>query len=71
MQLVLIAFVIASPLTYYFMNEWLSNFAFHVNIGWKTFVIAGTSLIAVALLTVSFQTMKAALANPVKSLKTE
>ena len=68
---VLIAFTLASPLTYYFMNDWLNNFAFHINIGWGTFVTAGVSLITVALLTIGIQTMKAALANPIKSLKTE
>jgi ABC-type antimicrobial peptide transport system permease subunit len=69
--MVLIAFIVASPVTYYFMNDWLNNFAFHISIGWDTFMIAGITVIAVALLTVSIQTMKAALTNPVKSLKTE
>lgn len=69
--LVFTAFIVASPLTYYFMNDWLNNFAYHISIGWGTFVTAGISLIAFALLTVSIQTMKAALTNPVKSLKSE
>jgi putative ABC transport system permease protein len=69
--MVFIAFVVASPLTYYFMQDWLSNFAFHIDIEWGTFVIAGITLITVALLTVSIQTMKAALTNPIKSLKAE
>ena len=69
--MVFIAFMLASPLTYYFMNDWLNNFAFHISIGWETFATAGVVLITIALLTVSIQTMKAALANPVKSLKTE
>ena len=69
--MVFIAFMLASPLTYYFMNDWLNNFAFHISIGWETFVTAGVVLITIALLTVSIQTMKAALTNPVKSLKTE
>lgn len=69
--MVLIAFMLASPLTYYFMQDWLSNFAFHIDIEWGTFAIAGITLITVAMLTVSIQTIKAALTNPVKSLKTE
>ena len=65
------AFMLASPLTYYFMNDWLNNFAFHINIEWDTFLTAGIALITAALLAISIQTMKAALANPIKSLKTE
>lgn len=69
--LVLVAFLLASPLVYFFMNDWLNNFAYHISIGWSTFVIAGITLIGFALLTVSIQTIKAAMTNPVKSLKTE
>ena len=69
--MVFIACMLASPLTYFLMTNWLNDFAFHISIGWETFVTAGIALIAVAFLTVSIQTIKAALANPVKSLKTE
>lgn len=69
--LVLIAFAVSSPLTYYFMKELLQNFAFRVDIGWEVFVITGVALIIVTLFTVSFRTMKAALANPVESLRSE
>jgi hypothetical protein len=69
--MVIIAFMVASPLTYYFMNDWLNNFAFHIDIEWGTFAIAGITLITVAMFTVGIQTIKAALTNPVRSLKTE
>lgn len=69
--LVLIAFVIASPLAWYFMNRWLQDFAFRVDISWWIFLLAGVLALAIALLTVSFQAIKAALTNPIKSLRTE
>jgi len=53
------------------MNKWLQDFAYKINIGWFVFVLAGLLAIAIALLTISFQSIKAALANPVKSLRTE
>ncbi|WP_247233090.1 ABC transporter permease [Telluribacter sp. SYSU D00476] len=71
MKLVLIAIVIASPIAWYAMNRWLSDFAFKVDIQWWIFVAAGLLAVGIALLTVSFQSIKAALMNPVKSLKSE
>ena len=71
LKLVLIAFVIAAPVAWYFMNNWLQDFAYRINIDWKVFVIAGAFALFVALITVSFQAIKAALSNPVKSLRTE
>ncbi len=71
LQLVLIALVIASPLAWLAMNNWLQNYAYKVAISWWMFVIAGIAAIAIALVTVSFQAIKAAVANPVKSLRTE
>jgi predicted permease len=71
LKLVLIAFVIAVPVAWYFTNKWLQDFAYRVNISWWIFAVAGVSALLVALLTVSFQAIKAALANPVKSLRTE
>jgi len=71
MKLILIAFVIAVPVGYYFVDKWLQDFAYRINIGWWMFALAGVLVIAVALLTVSFQAIKAAIANPVKSLRTE
>jgi putative ABC transport system permease protein len=69
--LVVIAFAIASPLAYFFMDKWLQDFAYRIDIQWPVFALAGVVAVAVAFLTVSFQSMKAALANPVKSLRSE
>ncbi|AYQ34816.1 ABC transporter permease [Runella sp. SP2] len=71
LKLVGIAFLIAAPLAYYAMNTWLEDFAFRVEIPWWIFVAAGVSTMLLAFLTVSFQSIKAALMNPVKSLKSE
>jgi len=70
-KLVLIAFVIAFPVGWWMMNKWLQGFAYRTNISWWVFALAGLLTIAIALITVSFQAIKAALANPVKSLRTE
>jgi putative ABC transport system permease protein len=71
LKLVFIAIGIASPLAWYFMNKWLQDFAYRINIGWMVFLIAGLSVVLLALVTISLQTMRAAMANPVKSLRTE
>jgi len=65
------ALVIASPLAYYLMHEWLQNFAYHIDIKWKVFVMAGITSVAIVIFTVSFQTVKAAMGNPVESLRSE
>ncbi|MEM1325709.1 MAG: ABC transporter permease [Bacteroidota bacterium] len=70
-KLVLIAFVIATPVAYYFMNDWLQDFAYRVELQWWTFALAGLAAIGIALLTVSFQSVRAALMSPVQSLKNE
>jgi len=70
-RLVIISLAIASPIAWYFMNEWLQTFAYRINVSWWIFVLAGMSAIVIALLTVSFQAIKAAVANPVKSLRME
>ena len=70
-KLILLALIIASPVAYYFMHQWLQDFAYRVNISWWVFVVAGVVALAIALLTVSFQAIRAAIANPVKSLRTE
>src|SRR5205085_7207450 len=69
--LVLIASVIAFPLAWWGMHKWLQDFAYHITIGWQLFAAAGIIAILIALLTVSFQSIKAAIANPVKSLRAE
>jgi putative ABC transport system permease protein len=70
-KLIIIAAVIAFPLAWWFMNDWLKDFAFRVNISWWVFIVAGASALLIALITISFQAIRAALANPVKSLRTE
>lgn len=70
-RLVLLAIVIAVPIAWYAMDRWLQNFAYRVHIGWWIFVLAGALAVLIALATVSFQAVKAALANPVKSLRSE
>jgi putative ABC transport system permease protein len=71
LKLVLIAIVIASPIAYYFMQKWLQDFAYRIEISWWIFAVAGAISLLIALLTVSYQAIKAALMNPVKSLRTE
>jgi putative ABC transport system permease protein len=71
LKLVAISFVIASPLAYYGINKWLENFAYKTEISWWIFAVAGVSAVLIALITVSWQSVKAAVANPVKSLRSE
>ena len=71
MKLVAIALVIASPIAWYFMNKWLDDFAYRITIQWWIFLVAGVMALLIALITVSFQSIRAALVNPVKSLRTE
>jgi len=70
-KLVLISNLIAWPLAWYAMNLWLKDFAYHISISWSTFVFVAVLSVFIALLTISFQSVKAAIANPVKSLKSE
>jgi ABC-type transport system, involved in lipoprotein release, permease component len=70
-KLILVAFVIASPIAWFVMNSWLQNFAFRIDIKWWIFLAAGLLSVVIALSTISFQAIKAAIANPVKSLRTE
>jgi putative ABC transport system permease protein len=69
--LVIVSVVIATPIAYFFMNNWLQKYDYRTNISWWVFVFSGVGVLAITLLTVSFQAIKAALANPVKSLRTE
>jgi len=71
LKLVIIASLIAFPLAWYAMNQWLQSFAYPTDVSWWIFALAGAAMAIIALLTVSFQAIKAALTNPVKSLKTE
>ena len=70
-KLVLLAAVIAFPVAWWAMNRWLGDFAYRVHIGWWVFVVSGIAAMLIALLTVSFQAIKSAIASPVKSLRTE
>jgi ABC-type antimicrobial peptide transport system permease subunit len=69
--LISIAFLIATPLAWYFMNKWLQDYVYRINISWWLFAAGGLVAIVIALATISFQAVKAAIANPVKSLRTE
>ncbi len=71
LKLVIVAIVIASPIAYYFMNKWLADFAYRIEISWWVFVAVGVAAAVIAFLTVGFQAVKAALSNPVKSLRSE
>jgi uncharacterized membrane protein YdcZ (DUF606 family) len=70
-MLVIISCVIAAPVTYYFMNNWLQKYDYRTSIAWWVFAAAICGALVITLLTVSFQAIKAAIANPVKSLRTE
>jgi len=69
--LVLVAFIIASPLAWLGMNKWLENFAYRTDISWWIFLISGVAMTVVSFITLGFQTIKAAIANPVMSLRSE
>jgi uncharacterized membrane protein YraQ (UPF0718 family) len=70
-QLVIFALLIAGPLAWWIMHRWLQSFAYHIEINWQVFAIAGAVAICIALLTISFQSIKSAMANPVNSLRAE
>jgi len=70
-KLVGIAFLIASPIAYYFMQRWLEEFTYRIDIHWWVFVLAGGFALTITMLTVGFQSIKSAMTNPVKSLRTE
>ncbi|MGI9550695.1 MAG: FtsX-like permease family protein, partial [Aurantibacter sp.] len=70
-KLVGIAFLIASPIAYFFMQRWLEDFSYRIDIQWWVFVLAGSFALIITFLTVGFQSIKSAMANPVKSLRTE
>jgi putative ABC transport system permease protein len=71
LKLVIASFFIAMPLAWYFMHKWLQDFAYRIDISWWVFVLAGILAIMVAIATISFQAIKAAMSNPVKSLRSE
>jgi ABC-type antimicrobial peptide transport system permease subunit len=69
--LIAIAFVIATPIAWYFMHQWLQDYAYRIDVSWMIFLVSGIIAIVIALMTISFQAIKAAMANPVKSLRSE
>jgi len=71
LKLIVIAFFIASPVAWYFMHQWLQDYANRISVHWTVFLFAGAFVIVAALATISFQALKAAMANPVKSLRSE
>jgi len=70
-KLVIIAFLIATPIAFYMMSQWIQKFAYRTDISWWIFLAAGLGALVITLITVSFQSIKAAIANPTKSLRTE
>jgi len=70
-KLVMLAFVIATPIAWWFMSKWLQDFAFRIELSWWIFAVTGIVALLIALITLSFQAIRAAIANPVDSLKTE
>ncbi|GAB3758343.1 ABC transporter permease [Spirosoma pomorum] len=71
LKLVLVAIVVASPLAWYAMNQWLSDFAYRIDMPWWVFILSGLLAVLIAFVTISFRSVKAALMNPVKSLRSE
>lgn len=70
-KLVILAFVLATPIAWYALSKWLENFTYHISIGWWIFPVAGLVTLFIAMATISFQTIRAALANPVENLRSE
>jgi putative ABC transport system permease protein len=70
-KLIILSLLIASPVAWWVMNKWLQDFAYRINIGWWVFAVAGVAAITIAMITISTQAIKAAMSNPVKSLRTE
>jgi putative ABC transport system permease protein len=71
LRLVLIASLIAFPLAIWITNQWLNNFAYRISVSWWMLIAAGVIAVVIALITISFKAIKAAIANPVKSLRSE
>ena len=70
-RLILVAIVISIPLSYYAVNSWLAGFAYHINVGWLVYFTASLTALGIACLTVSYESVKAAIVNPIKSLRTD
>ena len=70
-QWVVVSNIIAWPIAYYLLSQWLENFAYRMDLGFAPFLVSGAVALSIAILSVSFQAIKAALANPVESLRYE
>ena len=70
-RLILVAVVIAVPVSLYAINRWLDTFAYHIHVGWVVFAVAAVAALVIAWLTVSYESLKAAVMNPAKSLRSE
>jgi putative ABC transport system permease protein len=71
LRLVAVAIILATPLAWYVMSRWLENFSYRIDMGWSVFVISGGIALLIAAIPISYQSIKIALVNPVKSLRTE
>jgi putative ABC transport system permease protein len=71
LRLVLISFLVASPIAWWLMHEWLQNFAYRISIGWGVLFASGMLAVTIALVTISWQAIRAAKANPIKSLRSD
>jgi putative ABC transport system permease protein len=71
LKLIMIAFIIAAPLGWFAMRSWLQDFAYRIDLSWWIFLLAGVCAVAIALFTLSYEAFKTAVANPVKSLRSE
>ncbi|MEO6978149.1 MAG: hypothetical protein ABI113_07195, partial [Mucilaginibacter sp.] len=71
LQLVIASCLVAFPIAYWAMDKWLKTYQYHIAINWIVFAVAGITAVVIAIATVSFQSVKAALSNPVKSLRSE
>ena len=70
-NLIITAFILAAPIAWWAMNKWLQNFAYRISLSWWMFALAGTIAIGIAAITIGYQSIKAALANPLKRLRRE
>jgi ABC-type antimicrobial peptide transport system permease subunit len=70
-RLVIVAFLLAAPLSWYLMNRWLENFEYHIDIHWSVFAIGFFATVFIALITVSYRSIRAGLTNPIESLRAE
>jgi putative ABC transport system permease protein len=71
LKLVILSLVLASPIAWYFMSNWLNDFAYRINLSVWVFLLAGSMALLIAFITISFQSIRAAIANPVTSLRSE